>query len=44
MQINCRNVQLIILLILNILLEVILCVVFITLRFNITLLSFIEMK
>jgi hypothetical protein len=44
MQINYRNVQLIILLILNILLEVILCIAFITLSFDIILLSFIEIE
>ncbi len=44
MQINCRNIRLIILLIFNILLEVILCIAFITLRFDIVLLSSIEVK
>jgi len=44
MQINCRNVQLIILLIFDILSRVILCIALITLRFNIILLSFIKIK
>ena len=44
MQINCRNVQLITSLIFNALLKVILCIIFITLRFDIILSSFIELK
>jgi len=44
MQINCRNVQLIISLIFDVLLEIILCIALITLRFNIVLSSFIEIK
>jgi hypothetical protein len=44
MQINYRNVQLIISLISNILLEVVLYIAFIILRFNIMLLSSIKIK
>ncbi len=44
MRINCRNAQLIILLISNVLLEAILCIALITLRFNIILLSSIKIK
>ncbi len=44
MQINCRNVQLITSLISNDLLEVVLCIALITLRFNIILSSFIKIK
>jgi hypothetical protein len=40
MRINCCNVRLITLLILDVLLKVVLCIAFITLRFNITLLFF----
>ncbi len=44
MQINCRNAQLITLLIFDVLLKVILCIAFITLRFNIILSSSVEIK
>jgi len=44
MQINCRNTQLITSLISNVLLEIILCIALITLRFDIVLLSFIEIE
>jgi len=44
MQINYRNVQLIISLISNILLEVVLYIAFIILRFNIMFLSSIKIK
>ncbi len=44
MQINCRNAQLIILLIFNIFLKVVLCIALIILRFNIILLSFIKIE
>ncbi len=44
MQINCRNEQLITLLIFDVLLEVVLCIALITLRFNIISLSFIKIK
>jgi len=43
-RINYRNVQLITLLILNILLKVVLYIAFITLRFDIILLSFIKIE
>jgi len=44
MQINCRNVQLIISLIFDILLKIVLYITFIILHFDIALLSFIEIK
>ncbi len=44
MRINCRNVQLITSLISNVLLEIILCIALITLRFNIISSSFIKIK
>ncbi len=44
MRMNCCNAQLIISLISNVLLEIMLCIALITLRFNIVLLSFMEIK